>query len=131
MIISESSFSFLVMSRLIYEWFVMLQMLLEWKFEQVYICYCYLLIRMNRTVCCRHLVYATNPCCFLTTTFSFSSFYLFFPQKNMMRSRFITHYFLAQGKGNNVCCKRATTVIFRTVVLNCKFQSISYFLHYL
>ena len=47
-----------------------------------------------------------------------------------MRSRFITHYFLAQGKGNNVCCKRAITVIFRTVVLNCKFQSISYFLHY-
>ena len=81
MIISESSFSFLVMSRLIYEWFVMLQMLLECKFEQVYICYWYLSIRINRTVCCRHLVYATNPCCFLTTTFSFSSFYLFFPQK--------------------------------------------------
>ena len=132
MIISESSFSFLVMSRLIYEWFVMLQMLLEWKFEQVYIWYCYLLIRMNRTVCCRHLVYATNPCCIQIHDYIFVQLFLFvFSTKNMMRSRFITHYFLAQGKGNNVCCKRAITVIFRTVVLNCKFQSLSYFLHYL
>ena len=73
-----------------------------------------------------------NKSLLLSYDYIFVQLFLFvFSTKNMMRSRFITHYFLAQGKGNNVCCKRATTVIFRTVVLNCKFQSISYFLHYL
>ena len=71
-----------------------------------------------------------NKSLLLSHDYIFVQLFLFvFSTKNMMRSRFITHYFLAQGKGNNVCCKRAITVIFRTVVLNCKFQSISYFLH--
>ena len=71
-----------------------------------------------------------NKSLLLSHDYIFVQLFLFvFSTKNMMRSRFITHYFLAQGKGNNVCCKRAITVIFRTVELNCKFQSISYFLH--
>ena len=56
--------------------------------------------------------------------------FVFFLQKRD-EIAFIIHCFLAQGEGNNVCCKRTITVIFRTVISICKFQTISYFSHYL
>ena len=83
-------------------------------------------IIIKRTVCCRN-----NPCWFHVTAFSFSSFYLFFFLQKRDEIAFIIHCFLAQGEGNNVCCKRTITVIFRTVISICKFQTISYFSHYL
>ena len=86
-------------------------------------------IIIKRTVCCRN-----NPCWFHVTAFSFSSFYLFFFSTKTWWDRLHYPLFLGawtEGEGNNVCCKRTITVIFRTVISICKFQTISYFSHYL